>query len=184
MNLANKITLSRVFLVPLFVLSFIYYDQSSVLRRHMPLAIFLAACVTDCVDGVVARLFDQRTKIGSILDPLADKLLLVTAFVCLAVRGALFNGIALPAWVTVLVISRDGILIAGSAVLFFFAPDFEIRPSWFGKLATLFQMATVISVLTQWHGAPFVWTVAAFFTIISGVYYVRAGSRYLTEVPA
>src|SRR5687767_12876342 len=103
-TLANKITILRILAVPAFVLAVLYYSPRNEYLRSVALGIFLIAAASDFLDGYIARRFNQRTQIGSILDPLADKLLLMSAFICLFVRRESFGEIQLPSWLLVIVI--------------------------------------------------------------------------------
>ncbi len=176
MNLPNLLTTLRLLLLPLF-LTFLVY------RRPGPaLAVLLLAALSDALDGLLARWLDQRTAIGSFLDPLADKLLSVSGFVTLALIGPI------PAWFVIVVISRDVLISVGALVLYLHDGRLEISPSLTGKAAMLGQFATlVLTLLLQLDaiGRPF-WQalllLTAALTITSGVQYLwrglnRAGTR-------
>lgn len=175
MNLPNCITLIRVLLVPLFAIF--------VLERDYELAffIFLAAGVSDGLDGFLARVLDQKTKFGAVLDPIADKALLMTAFVMLAVVGLI------PSWLTVLVVSRDVIIMVGITILMFSQHDVTIRPSYLSKATTLLQLATIALTLGHQHlpllrplGQPLL-VVTAGLTLLSGAHYIAVGFTILGE---
>ena len=139
--------------------------------------IFSLAVVTDAVDGYIARMHSQKTILGSFLDPLADKLLLTTAFVSLAMIGNL--PIRLPPWVPLIVISRDVIIILGAALIQINTGRLDIRPSVWGKLTTFLQMATVLGILIGFDGVRVVWWVMVVFTIFSGWKYVQQGMNLM-----
>ena len=149
MTTANKITIVRILMIPAFVTMAIYYGES--VKRGQPLewqrfaaiAIFILAAVSDGLDGYVARRYHQRSKLGIILDPIADKLLLSTLFVVLTHVGMI------PRYVTVLVFSRDVGILLISTLLFVTGALRDFRPSLFGKLNTLMQIVALIAVLCQ-----------------------------------
>jgi cardiolipin synthase len=178
MTIPNLVTALRIIMAPIFIIFLISDELTSAL------IVFLACVVSDGVDGMIARLFDQKSKLGSYLDPLADKLLLVTAFVVLAARGFL------PAWLTVMVISRDVLILLGVLVLFLIGFYLNIKPSVLSKLNTCLQFTTVISVLSKDY-LPFpgvfysyLFYVTALFTISSGLDYMRYGFKIVGEGPA
>lgn len=179
MSLANKLSLFRILLIPFFVSCLLYYRPPHELLRHLALGIFVLGVVTDAVDGYVARAMAQSTRLGTILDPLADKLFLTTAYLCLALISTLPDPYRLPGWVPILVVSRDVIIVVGSLVIYLMTGAFDIIPSRLGKAATLAQMVTVICVLA---GSP--WLTAALpvmvlLTMLSGIGYLRRGNRLL-----
>ncbi|MEW6593947.1 MAG: CDP-diacylglycerol--glycerol-3-phosphate 3-phosphatidyltransferase [Thermodesulfobacteriota bacterium] len=175
MNLPNCITLIRVLLVPLFAIF--------VLEGNYELAflIFVAAGISDGLDGFLARVLNQKTPLGAVLDPIADKALLMTAFVMLAVVGLI------PSWLTVLVVSRDVIIMAGIGILTFNQHKVAIRPSYLSKVTTLLQLATIAFALGHQHlphlqplGQPLL-VVTAVLTLLSGAHYIAKGFNILGE---
>ncbi len=173
MNLPNFLTVTRILLVPFFVTAVSY--------RHFSwaIAIFFAAGITDGLDGLLARSLHQKTKLGAILDPLADKLLLTSAYIAL-------GGLRLvPFWLPVVVVSRDVIIALGMLVIVLFGYSYEIRPRMVSKATTVFQIVTVLAVLSaQFY--PFVayhlwelYVITVIFTIVSGVYYMYLGMKIL-----
>jgi cardiolipin synthase len=175
MTIPNMVTAARIIMAPIFII-FLINDQLA-----SALGVFLLCVASDGVDGMIARLFNQKSKLGSYLDPLADKLLLVTAFVVLAVRGFL------PAWLTVMVISRDVLILLGVLVLFLNGFHLNIKPSILSKLNTCLQFTTVTSVLSKGYLAlpgafyPYLYYVTALFTIGSGLDYMRYGFKIVGE---
>ncbi|OGD23091.1 MAG: hypothetical protein A2Y69_11805 [Candidatus Aminicenantes bacterium RBG_13_59_9] len=139
-NAANLITLARIALVPVFALMLLRGRAFGAL-----LVIFLAG-LSDVLDGWVARRWSQRTKIGTLIDPLADKFLLSTAYLLLAVPSLGFTYV-IPAWLTAAVIGRDLIILAGGAVIFLIRGRREFPPTVFGKMSTVMQVATVFWVV-------------------------------------
>lgn len=180
MSLANKISILRILLIPFFVASLLYYRPEQDNLRFVALAIFVLGALTDVLDGNIARAIRQKTKLGTFLDPIADKLLLITAFIALSVIDRLPSGIKMPLWVPLIVISRDIILVLGAALIHMVTGDLQIHPTRLGKLATIFQMATIISVLLQQQFSYLIWNTAVLFTIISGIDYIRKGSHFLS----
>jgi len=181
MNLANRITIGRILLIPFFIASIFYYRPGAGFLSFMPVAIFGFAVITDAIDGFIARLFKQKTPLGTILDPLADKLLLMSAFICLSMVESLPPSFRIPPWVTIIVISRDIIIVLGSMIIHHIKGSINVRPILLGKLTTFFQMMTIVCVLLQISYASAIWSIAAAFTIISGMNYVVIGSKMFNE---
>jgi CDP-diacylglycerol--glycerol-3-phosphate 3-phosphatidyltransferase len=176
-NFANKISTFRILSVPFFIACLVYYSLERDYLRLVALAIFILGVISDGVDGYIARKSKQNTKAGLVLDPLGDKLLLMSAFICLF----LIKGFAIrfPLWITLIVISRDAIILLGALVIYMVRQKIDIMPSRWGKLTTVFQMTAVICVLTQFGFSYVFWWIAGFFTIISGIDYVIRGFKIL-----
>lgn len=176
MNIPNLLTLFRILLVPIFVILLIYgYSSYAFLA-------FIIAGVTDAFDGFIARFFNQKTVLGAYLDPIADKLLLVTSYIVLAVVGII------PPWLTVLVISRDIYILMGVAVLFFNNRSPEIKPTILGKISTFTQIATVVIALSVAQPIEAIKpllmpsiSLAAILTLLSGFQYTYIGLRHMGE---
>jgi len=192
MTTANKITVIRILMIPAFVTMAIYYGQS--IERGEPLEwqrftaiiIFLVAAVSDGLDGYVARRYNQRSALGVILDPIADKGLLLSGIITLSISN--WSQVdpeygRFPTWFPVLVITRDVVILVGSAVLHLLNGKVQVKPTWTGKVATFFQMAAIAWVMLQLRFLPLIYVVAAagFFTLVSGVIYVTDGFRQLGE---
>ena len=190
MTTANKITVVRILMIPAFVTMAIYYGQS--IQRGAPLEwqrytaiiIFLLAAVSDGLDGYVARRYNQRSSLGVILDPIADKGLLLSGIITLSITNwsELDPGYGrFPAWFPVLVITRDAVILVGAVVLHLLNGKVEVKPNWTGKVATVCQMCAIAWVMLQLHflPLPFVVIVAGIFTLISGIVYVMHGIRQL-----
>lgn len=176
MNIANKISIFRILTVPFFIASLVYYTLAREFLRHVAFVIFIFGVVSDAVDGYIARKSKQHSKAGLILDPLGDKLLLMSAFICLSWDKF---GLNFPLWVTMIVISRDVLILLGATVIYMVKQNIGVLPTKWGKLTTTFQMITVISVLVKWKISPFFWSVAVFFTLLSGIDYIRKGFKIL-----
>jgi cardiolipin synthase len=171
MNLPNYITLVRVVLIPFFINLMIYgYYRSA-------LAVFAAACMTDALDGMIARVTQSKTELGALLDPMADKLLIVSAFVTLVLLGML------PVWLVIVVVSRDVILVLGSLVIYFMGHALKARPSIIGKTTTVLQFLVVTLSLIlktfdyEVEGMLILHWTTAFFTLASGIQYVVRGTK-------
>jgi CDP-diacylglycerol--glycerol-3-phosphate 3-phosphatidyltransferase len=168
----------------------LYYGES--IKRGQPLewqrftaiAIFLLAAVSDGLDGYIARRYNQRSALGVILDPIADKGLLLSGIITLSISN--WSDVdpqfgQFPTWFPVLVISRDTVILIGSAVLHVLNGKVRVRPAWTGKVATVLQMAAIAWVMLQIMFIPLIYIVVAagIFTFISGVVYVADGFRQL-----
>ena len=184
-TLATKITILRILGVPVFILLLVYYTTNLAggvekdYQRVAALVCFLLVALTDALDGYIARSRNQITRLGSILDPIADKLLLVSALVLLTRPAIPALQPQFPIAFTLLAISRDILIVAGSWVIHYMTGQVEARPCWTGKVATFLQMLSVTWVLAQGPQRPFmilVW-LAGIFTFVSGVQYLLAGMR-------
>jgi len=168
-NLANLLTTLRILLLPLFVILLVYR------RFDVALGVLVLAAATDALDGLAARLLDQRTPVGTFLDPLADKLLGVSAFVTLTLLGPI------PKWFALVVISREVIVSLGTLVLYLVEHRMEIRPTRTGKAATACQFLAILATLAlqisgEGHDPWFaLLVVTAVLTVVSGLQYVWRG---------
>ena len=174
-NLANKITISRILLVPFFI-SFIIYS-----RWTAAFIVFFLAAMTDWLDGYIARVMKQKTELGKILDPVADKLLIVSAFICFSVLNELPPFLKPPAYVPIIIITRDALILLGSIIIYMTKGALEIKTTLISKVTTFFQMATVIGILLGFRFSPFLWNTAVVLTVASGIVYVMRGTRILNE---
>jgi len=168
-NIPNILTVSRILMTPLFII-LLMKDLFG-----LALVIFSLATFTDGLDGFIARYFNQRTLMGAYLDPIADKFLLSAAFITLAILTVI------PAWLTVIVISRDILIVAGIAIFAINDIKVKIRPSIVSKFTTAFQLGTIIIVLLGFYypvvgiaESPALWATAG-LTILSGLHYMLAG---------
>src|SRR3989338_3083981 len=114
MNLANKISIVRILLIPFFMAAIIYYSPDKDFLRFVALGIYILGVISDALDGYIARTKSQKTVLGSYIDPIADKLLLVSAFICLSIQNSFPKDYSLPPWVVLTVVSRDAIIVLGS----------------------------------------------------------------------
>ena len=185
MTTANKITIVRILLIPFFVTEMIYYTRTGdEMHRLIGLICFAVAAISDGIDGYIARRYNQRSELGAFLDPMADKLLLVSAIVVLSFdNGSHLDRI--PLWVTTTIISRDLLLLFGAAVIHYTVGVLTVKPRMVGKLATVLQMTMVIWGLLKWDTVWFNrWCVTA--AIAAGVawaFYVWDGMRQLSKSP-
>jgi cardiolipin synthase (CMP-forming) len=186
MTTANKITIFRILLIPFFVVEVLYYIKTGIeLHRFLGISSFFISAVFDGVDGYVARHYNQRSELGAILDPLADKLLLVSGIVLLSFDHLrYFQTIRL--WLTGTIIGRDILLLAGLIVIQMTVGKVRVRPRALGKVATVLQMIVVLWVLLKWNEKWLLgWSLgAAICTGISGLLYVWDGTRQLSAHPA
>ncbi len=184
MTLANKITIARILLIPVFVLLAVYYGDS--VQQHQPderwrwaaIAVFLVAAASDGIDGYIARRYNQRSRLGTILDPLADKGLLLAALFTLTFSDW---GYRFPLWFPVLIVTRDVVVVAGSLGLHYVNGSVQVRPRWTGKVATVLLMAAIGWVMLPLHRPSAHWLVLAtgVFTGLSFVGYLRDGIAQL-----
>jgi cardiolipin synthase len=178
---ANQLTLLRMLLIPVFVILVVYGELG------WALGVFVAAGLTDGLDGLLARWSDQKTSLGAWLDPMADKLLLVTTFVVLTWPGL---GLAnrFPIWLTVCIISRDVVIVLTVAIVNLAIGRRTFRPSIYGKIATAIYMVTAIVAMVfnyrGYHSAIFdalVWVSLA-ITWVSAIHYIWHAARII-ETP-
>src|ERR1041385_2882524 len=152
MTTANKITILRILLIPFFVVEVLYYvKEGHELHRTLALLSFAVAAICDGVDGYIARRYNQRSELGAILDPLADKLLLVSGIVLLSFdHGPYLQTI--PLWLTGTIIGRDILLLVGLILIQMMVGKVAVRPRVLGKIATVLQMIVLVWILLKWHG--------------------------------
>jgi cardiolipin synthase len=182
LTVANQLTFLRILLIPAFVLLVTYGYLG------WALLVFLAAGVTDALDGLIARRADQRTSLGAWLDPMADKLLLVTTFIVLTLPAVeLTNHV--PLWLTILIISRDVVIVGVVAIVNLAVGPRTFRPSIWGKLATATYIITsVIFLYFNWRHEMSVmidvviWT-ALGVTLVSSADYMFSIRRLINESP-
>src|SRR5258708_23560432 len=159
MTTANKVTIARILLIPFFVVEVLYYVNSgNQVHRILSLVSFGLAALFDGVDGYIARRYNQRSELGAVLDPLADKLLLVSAIVLLSFDHRPFLQ-PIPLWLTGTIIGRDMLLLVGLIVIHLMVGKVAVKPRVLGKIATVLQMVVVLWILLKWHGKWLsVWT--------------------------
>jgi len=175
MNWANRLTILRIVLTPVFIMAVLYK------RLDVALVIFALAAVTDGLDGYIARMRKEKTKFGAIMDPIADKMLIGSAFVSFSLVKDLPVYLKMPIYVPMIIISRDVIILLGAMIIYLLAGDIKIKPSILGKVTTFFQMLTIIMMLTQFVYSSWIWNVAIVLTVFSGLDYIRIFSRQINE---
>jgi cardiolipin synthase len=171
MNIPNSLTILRILLVPVYI-GFMTYGAYG-----FALSALLVAGLTDVIDGLIARRWNQQTKLGTFLDPLADKLLLISGFLSLSALHLI------PSWLVILVVSRDVILLLGTAVAHLTGSPIDVTPTFWGKGTTALQLSYVLLVVfLTWLGlglsmlAPLLVAVVG-FTLTSGLHYLYRGYR-------
>jgi cardiolipin synthase len=174
-SIPNILTLVRILLTPVFVILLLKDMYSTALL------VFAAAGISDGLDGLIARYMNQRTALGSYLDPAADKLLLTSAFIVMAVLGII------PAWLMVVVVTRDVIIVLGLAILTLTEKKYDINPTLVSKCTTTIQILMIFVSLydpsqTQWTllHSMLLWGTAA-ITTLSGLHYIYIGMNILQE---
>ncbi len=175
MNLANKISILRMMLVPFFVAAIVYSNFT------LALAIFVICMLTDAADGYIARSRSQQTRLGSLLDPMADKLLLISGYISLSMITTLPNHLRFPPYVPLIVISRDVLIVLGCLVIYLSKGKMDIKPTILGKVTTFFQMIGIVAILIQFPFSKIIWNAMVALTCISGLDYLRAGSKMVNE---
>lgn len=177
MNLPNGLTIFRILLIPVFIILLVYQKYT------MALIVFGVAGLTDALDGLIARIWDQRTRLGTYLDPLADKLLLTSSFVTFAAIQVV------PVWSTIVVASRDVILMLGTTILYVVIGRMEVQPSWLGKGTTVIQLIYILAVQISLVADrdpedlfPLL-VVVIVATVVSGLHYIYRGVRILNDEP-
>ncbi len=171
LNLPNSLTIARIVIIPLFTIAVIYK------RYDYALYMFLVAALTDTLDGFIARLTNQKTALGTFLDPLADKFLLITSFIIFSMNGWL------PKWLTITVISRDVIVITGWVLVYLITHTSNVKPTVTGKAAIAMQLMLLCYVLLNINIGflpdiknMLIWLTAV-LTIISGLHYIYRGFK-------
>lgn len=187
MTLASKITLGRIALVPVFAMYVARYGMSvgdgnpQENLRWTALALFILASATDGVDGWIARRFNQKSKFGAFIDPLADKFLLITAIVFLSAFPWGEHDWRIPPWFAALVILRDTLIVLGIILVKRSARQVRYEPHWTGKVCTVTQMIAVGWVMLKVDLLPPLYPclLAALFTVWSAVNYYREAARQI-----
>ena len=178
LTISNLLTISRIFLTPVIVYGI--FSQ----KWRMVFLLFLFVAISDLLDGYLARLLNQNTYLGKILDPVADKFLIISSFSSLAFLHS--PSFFIPAWFVALVIFREFIIIFGSSLLLLFKTNFEVKPNIWGKLTTFFQLIFIMWIFICYF---FAWVPAktyysllillSFFSILSLLQYVKIGFKFL-----
>jgi CDP-diacylglycerol--glycerol-3-phosphate 3-phosphatidyltransferase len=189
MTTANKITILRILLIPFFVVEILYFvETGNEMNRLLAIFTFAAAAILDGVDGYVARRCHQWSELGTVLDPLADKLLLVSAIIVLSFDHAPRLAV-IPLWLTGTIIGRDLLICLGVIVVRFTVGKVTVRPRLTGKIATVLQMALVLWILLKWTSGHAAWLQiiclgAGLLTGASGLLYVWDFMKQIGAHPA
>lgn len=163
--------MARILLLPFFVATLIYNEYL------YALIIFLLAGITDILDGYIARIKGQVSQLGTILDPVADKFIVITSFILMTINGII------PKWLTIIVISRDAIVITGVIILYFVINQMRVEPSLLGKTSNILQYLLIgLALLTiNMTGKPNIpdiyFIMVAVFTALSGIQYIYKGLK-------
>jgi cardiolipin synthase len=184
----NLLTVFRMALIPVFV-SLLFYQ-----KFLLAFGVFVIAGVTDGLDGLLARRFQQQSPLGRILDPVADKMMLVTSFVVLSMRGVfpapVPKHLPIPFWVTITVISRDVFILVGAAAINMVTGFRGFQPSLPGKVSTVVQILAVAVVILAaeihigtGYYLPTIYTAVFTLTLVSGIHYIFFVSRLMNERP-
>lgn len=170
-NIPNILTITRILLLPLFAVTIMYQEY------RISLILFILASLTDILDGTIARLMNQITYFGKILDPVADKFFLLTSFILLSINGLI------PAWLTLIVLSRDLIVIIGCIILYFVTNHLRVEPSLLGKISNASQFILIGAVLISLNtGDKFIVPsiliiIVSILTAASGIHYIYKGLK-------
>lgn len=175
MTIPNLITSIRIILAPIFIIYLLNEDFPSAL------IVFILAGVSDAADGLIARLFNQKSELGAYLDPLADKILLISAFIVLSIKNFV------PPWLSVVVITRDIMILLGVLFILLKTSSFPVRPSVLSKTTTFLQLATIFVALSERLFPAFsmyseyLFWITGLLTISSGLHYMRYWFRTMGE---
>jgi cardiolipin synthase (CMP-forming) len=185
MTWATRITIVRLILVPVFVTFIVTYNETDPREeawRYAAIACFVVAALSDALDGYLARHWNQRSALGALLDPIADKLLLFAALVTLSLLPV-GNLRPFPIWFPAIIISRDALLLGGYAVLRHFQVPMDIHPHWTGKLSTVFTLMAIGAVLFKLGAVTTngLCALGAGLALICTVIYVREGLHLLAQ---
>jgi cardiolipin synthase (CMP-forming) len=188
MTTANKVTILRILLIPFFVTETVYYVRTgNEVHRLLAVLSFAVTAIMDGVDGYIARQYKQISELGKILDPVADKMLLVSGIVLLSFNNEPYLR-QIPLWLTGMIIGRDLLLGIGAVVINLVVGKVTVQPRLTGKLATVFQMLVIVWILLKWdfhENFLHIWILGAgIFTAVSGIYYILDGMKQLSAHPA
>jgi cardiolipin synthase len=173
MNLANRLTIFRIILIPVFITAIMYH------RLDIGFIIFLIATITDGLDGYIARMRNEKTRFGAIMDPIADKMLIGSAFISFSLVSGLPDYLKMPVYVPIIIISRDVFIMLGAMIIYLLAGKIDVKPTIVGKMTTFFQMLTIVCVLLRFTYSSWIWNITVALTVISGLDYLRIGSKQI-----
>src|SRR5262245_40941725 len=173
---ANQLTILRIVFVPVFIILLVYGE------RGWALGTFVAAGMTDVLDGIIARRFGQKTSIGAVLDPLADKLLMASSFLIRSLPQMGFQN-AIPGWLLIIILFRDVFILLVSLIVVLMVGWRVFTPTPYGKASTVMQVMTVLTVLyANWRGMVIpelniLFYTTGLMTALSGIHYLVRGLR-------
>ncbi len=173
---ANQLTILRIVFVPVFIILLVYNEIG------WALGTFIAAGITDVLDGIIARRFRQRTSIGAVLDPLADKLLMTASILILSLPQMEFH-VTIPRWLMIIIICRDVFILLVSLIVVLMVGWRVFTPSLYGKASTVMQVLTVLAVLyVNWKHVSFpelsiLFYMTGLMTAVSGLHYLARSLR-------
>lgn len=168
---ANQLTMLRIVFVPVFIILLVYGQTG------WALTVFVAAAITDVLDGLIARRFGQKTTVGAYLDPIADKLLMTSSVVLLSLPSMEFANM-IPRWLTITMISREVFIFVFTMILLMLVGERKFPPSYWGKASTVLQVVTVFAILyCNWRGTTVpqlqvLYFMTGFLTVFSGLHYL------------
>lgn len=186
MTVANQITILRILIIPIFIVAVLYYVHGgNEVMRYAALGLFGLASLSDAIDGFIARKYNQISELGTVLDPLADKLLLISGYIVLSLDNDPFLP-SIPIWLTALIFSRDVLLVLGLILIHYTFGKIQVRPRIIGKAATVLQMLIILLVLAKLPLSlmTYLFFAAGICTGVSGVIYVWDGIRQLGTHPS
>lgn len=188
LNWPNRVTLSRLVLLPPFVIALLNLREEWPGWRYVALGLFILMGISDAIDGLLARRLNQITMLGKVLDPLADKLLITASLVLLSVGSTSVPGFQLPNWLPVVAIGKDVIVVIGFGMIYLGTGRALIAPRPLGKLCTLLQLSTVGFALIgtdlprELHAVfPALYWLAGGVAVVATVDYVLAGNAYASR---
>lgn len=193
LTVANQITLLRIILIIPFILFMVDAGRSSdaTYYRYIALAIFIVMALSDALDGYLARAKNQATRLGAFLDPMADKLLIISTCILLASQRFAVQGFRLPLEVVILILAKDILVCLGFITVYFLTGHARISTVWAGKLATFMQLIMVASTLigpemTRWiplwtDWVRISWWLCAISAMLAATVYIHAGLRYISR---
>jgi cardiolipin synthase (CMP-forming) len=190
MTTANKVTILRILLIPIFVIETIYYVRTgNEAHRLAAMLAFAGTAILDGVDGYIARHYKQISELGKILDPAADKMLLVSGIVVLSFNNAPYLS-QIPLWLTGTILGRDLLLGMGAVLIRAVVGKVAVRPRLTGKVATVFQMLVIVWILLRWDSLfqgivlQILILGAGIFTGVSALLYILDGMKQLSAHPS
>ncbi|MBU1862516.1 MAG: CDP-alcohol phosphatidyltransferase family protein [Candidatus Omnitrophica bacterium] len=180
MNWPNRLTLTRLLIVPFIIIAIIYRREESVVLNYLPLVLFSIGSFLDALDGFIARTYHLKTELGTFLDPLADKTLILVTFISLHFSSS--YAIKMPVWVLIIIAFRDAMIVMWLIVSYMNRLEIVIQPNFLGKTTTCFQMITIITLLLEFAWAPYMWRITFVLTVFSAASYIWRETRKLKEL--